>query len=107
MTNKMVFCYNYKFILKLFVLGNINAKGKKEFYKALNEMKLEYLKTEGNFIYIETGRDAKVLFKQIVELGVTIRPLTSFNKPTAIRITIGTPAQNKKILGILKKVLNK
>jgi len=83
-----------------------NTKGKKEFYKALDKMKLEYLKTEGNFVYIETGRDAKELFKQIVEMGVTIRPLTSFKKPTAIRITIGTPAQNKKILSILKKVLH-
>jgi len=37
--------------------------------------------------------------------GVIIRPLTSFGFPEAIRVTIGTKEQNKKLVAVLSKII--
>jgi histidinol-phosphate aminotransferase len=47
-----------------------------------------------NFLYVDTGADARVLFDELLRLGVIVRPLAGFGAPTAIRVTVGTPEEN-------------
>jgi histidinol-phosphate aminotransferase len=39
----------------------------------------------------------------MMKQGVIIRPLTSFGLPEAIRVSIGTPDQNRKLIEVIKK----
>lgn len=82
-----------------------NKAGKKYLYAALDELGLEYKKTEANFIFINLKRKADEVFLDLMRRGVIIRPLTSFGAPEAIRVTVGTPSQNKKFITALEKVL--
>ncbi len=82
-----------------------NREGKEYLYGELKKIGLLYYPTEANFICIETGVDSIQLFKKIMDLGVTIRPLRTFGLPQSIRVTIGTPEQNRLFVRCLKTAL--
>ena len=83
----------------------MNSLGKKYLYSALDEMKVKYVKTEANFIFIDVARNCDKVFMELMRQGVIIRPLTSFGFGEAIRVTVGTEEQNKRFVAALKKVV--
>ena len=84
-----------------------NLEGKGYLYSELDKLGLSYKKTESNFIFIGLQKEADGIFLEMLGQEVIIRPLTSFGLPQAIRVSIGTPEQNKKFIAALKKVLGK
>ncbi len=84
-----------------------NVEGKAYLYKELDKLGISYLKTEANFIYIDLKRDADEFFMDMMRRGVIIRPLSSFGMPGSIRVTIGTPEQNKKFISALSEIMNR
>ena len=48
-----------------------------------------------NFLYADVGGDARIVFDELLRLGVIVRPLAAFGAPTAIRVTVGTPEENE------------
>jgi len=58
----------------------------------------------GNFLYAETGTDARPLFESLLAEGVIVRPLHGFGAPTAIRITCGSPDENEFFAEALARV---
>jgi histidinol-phosphate aminotransferase len=61
----------------------------------------------GNFLYVETGGDAKPLFEALLDEGVIVRPLHGFGAPTAIRVSAGTPAENELFEAALAGALSR
>jgi histidinol-phosphate aminotransferase len=59
----------------------------------------------GNFLYVETGGDARVLFDELLRQGVIVRPLAGFGAPEAIRVTVGTAEENELFGAALGQVL--
>ncbi len=82
-----------------------NQEGKKYLYTELNKLGLKNIPTEANFIFVELGQEADMVFINLMKEGVIVRPLSSFGFKSALRVTIGTPEQNKKFIGAMKKVL--
>jgi histidinol-phosphate aminotransferase len=71
-------------------------------------MGLRVAPTWANFLYVEVGEDAAALGQRMQNEGIIIRPLTgNWGAPQAIRITVGTPEQNRKCVATLKKVAGK
>jgi histidinol-phosphate aminotransferase len=59
----------------------------------------------GNFLYIETGEDASTLGRRLQMSGIIVRPLTgSWGSRTAIRVSVGSPEENRKFVEALKHV---
>jgi histidinol-phosphate aminotransferase len=58
-----------------------------------------------NFVYAETGGDARVLFDALLREGVIVRPLSGFGSDTAIRVTVGTSEENEFFADALQKVV--
>jgi len=81
-----------------------NADQAERLVSELRKMGYEALPTWANFVYTEAGEDALALAKRTQAEGVIIRPLGPWGAPTAIRITVGTPAQNDQFLAVFKKV---
>jgi histidinol-phosphate aminotransferase len=52
---------------------------------------LEPVPGAGNFLFVESGGDARVLYEALLQRGVIVRPLGPFGAPDAVRITAGTP----------------
>ncbi len=84
---------------------DMNSTGKRFLYEELDRLGLEYYPSQANFICINVKRDSKKLFQQMMNEGVTIRPLASFGMDSWIRITVGTEKNNKYLIRILEKTL--
>jgi histidinol-phosphate aminotransferase len=77
----------------------INEKGKKYIYNSLDAMKIDYVPTEANFIYIHLkNKTAFPIYTSLLEKGVIVRPMGD----NAIRVTIGLPEENKRFIEELK-----
>lgn len=83
----------------------MNQKGKEYLYQEFTKMGLNYISTEANFIFVDTGKDSKEVFAKLLKLGVIIRTGDIFGYPTFIRVTVGNPEQNKRFIAGLKQVL--
>ena len=57
-----------------------------------------------NFVYADTGADARAVFDALLREGVIVRPLHGFGSETAIRVTIGTADENDFLAAALEKV---
>jgi histidinol-phosphate aminotransferase len=73
--------------------------------RQLRELGYTPVESWGNFIYIETGEDASTLARRLQMSGIIVRPLTgSWGSRTAIRVSIGSPEENRKFIDALKHV---
>ena len=62
--------------------------------------------SQTNFLLADfPGRPGKDLFEALLREGVVVRPMGGYGFPTAQRITLGTRAENGKLLAALGKVL--
>ena len=85
-----------------------NAAGVAYLTEKIRELGLRVVPTWANFVYVEAGEDAAALGKRMQDAGIIIRPLTGkWGAPQAIRITVGTPEQNRRCVETLKKVAGK
>ncbi|MEN6349850.1 MAG: histidinol-phosphate transaminase [Syntrophomonas sp.] len=83
----------------------VNSLGKKYLYGEFKRMGLNYVETQANFIFVDTGRDCQEVFKELLKCGVIIRTGDVFNFPTFIRVTVGTQNENERFIHNLEKIL--
>jgi histidinol-phosphate aminotransferase len=81
--------------------------GKHFLYDEFKTMGIRYVPARANFILVDVGRSATEIFQKLLHHGVIVRPLTSFGMETALRITVGTPEENRKLVKALRLVLGK
>jgi histidinol-phosphate aminotransferase len=81
-----------------------NTRGKELYYAELSCIGFNYIPTAGNFIMIDTRLPAGDVEHEFIKHGIMIRSGVEFGMDTWIRVTIGTEAQNKKVLQILKGI---
>lgn len=86
------------------VLAN-NREGLQLYYEALEELGLEYVRSYGNFILLDTGRESEWVEQELFKSGIMIRSALEFGLPTWIRISIGTREENIKVIEALKTIL--
>lgn len=79
----------------------INENGKRYLYRQLEILRVNYVPTEANFIYIILNCDANDIFNKLLKKGVIVRPVGS----QEIRVTIGLPDENKRFVKALKEVI--
>jgi histidinol-phosphate aminotransferase len=73
---------------------------------ALTALGFEVLPSQTNFLFVGLGaRDGRQLYDQLLRKGVIVRPLNGYGLPHHLRITVGTAAQNARLLGALRDVL--
>jgi histidinol-phosphate aminotransferase len=80
----------------------INEQGKKFLYKELHKLKLKYIPTEANFIYMPLNIESKDVYNALLKKGVIIRPVG----PKEIRVTVGLPEENRRFIEALKIVIS-
>jgi histidinol-phosphate aminotransferase len=58
---------------------------------------LEFVPSQANFVLVRVGDGARV-FGRLQARGVIVRPVNLYGLPEWIRVTVGTPAQNERLL---------
>jgi len=82
-------------------------EGKDYLYRQLNRLGLPPVPSAANFILIDVGRNGQKLHKQMLKFGVIVRDMKQYGLDNFIRVTIGTPSENKRFIEVFKKVLTK
>ena len=59
-----------------------------------------------NFVFAEVGADSRLLFEQLLQEGVIVRPTAGFGAPGGIRVTVGTPEENAFFREALGRVVS-
>lgn len=77
---------------------------KKLFYKAFGELGFSYVVSNTNFIFFDVGRESDSVVEAFLKEGILIRGGSEYGFPTMIRLTIGTPEENERVIEIFKKL---
>ena len=83
----------------------INAQGREQLCAAFDEMKLEYIPSQANFVLVNIGVDSQSVFNDLLRAGVIVRTGTPFGMPNWVRVTVGTREMNETFIAALKKIL--
>ncbi len=82
-----------------------NAEGIRTLYAGFEALGLRYVPTQTNFILVHIGPNAADVFVELEKRGVIVRPMKGYGMPESLRVTVGTPAQNQKLLAALREIL--
>ena len=74
-------------------------------YAGLADLELPYTRSQSNFILIKSAHDPQVVYERMLEQGVIIRPMAAFGAPDCFRITVGTRAENERLLQVVGDVM--
>lgn len=69
----------------------------------LSDMGYRVVPTYANFLYCDVGQDATAVAEKLRGDGISVRPLGAWGAPNCIRVSIGTPEQNRSFLQSMQR----
>ncbi len=71
--------------------------------EAFRRMRIPVAPSAGNFLLIEVGAAAQV-YEQLLRGGVIVRPVAGYGLPRHLRVSVGLPEQNDRLLKLLASI---
>lgn len=71
----------------------------------LSTLGLNPLPTHTNFFLVDLHRESKEFYQALLRKGVIVRPMSAYALPTFIRITVGTAAENSRLVDAIRDTL--
>ncbi|OQW98589.1 MAG: histidinol-phosphate transaminase [Elusimicrobia bacterium A5] len=78
---------------------------KKYLYEELKKIGLEYIPSVANFILINVKQDGQIIFEKLLRKGVIVRAMDEYGLKNFVRVTIGTPTENRKFIREVTKII--
>lgn len=82
-----------------------NFAGMAQLTEGFKRLELQYIPSRGNFVTVRVGDGAEV-FRRLLRRGVIVRPVAGYGLPQHLRVTIGTGAENERLLTALREALH-
>ncbi|MDX1679717.1 MAG: histidinol-phosphate transaminase [Akkermansiaceae bacterium] len=82
----------------------VNREGLEFLTQAMKERGIEYVPSHANFLLLKCGRGDEV-FQAMLRQGVIVRAMSGYKLPDWIRVSIGTPEENRRTLEVFDAVL--
>jgi histidinol-phosphate aminotransferase len=92
---------DHEFVAKCF---RENRTGMTQLEAGCKRLGLEFVPGAGNFLLVKVGDGARV-FAALQQRGIITRPVKPYGLPEWLRITVGTRAQNDRLLAALPDAL--
>ena len=83
----------------------MNEAGRHFLCDEFTAMGIKYTPSRANFILIDVGGSGTDVFNWLLKEGVIVRPMSSFGMESYLRVTVGTPEENRRLVKALRKVL--
>lgn len=83
----------------------VNRDGMRQLITGLAQLPVTVTPSRGNFVLIDCRRPALPVYETMLREGVIVRPVGSYQLPQHLRLTIGTQAQNQRMLSALEQAL--
>lgn len=84
--------------------ARINREGMRELEAGFAALSLRYLPSRGNFVLVEVG-DGAAVYAALLRQGVIVRPVAGYGLPRWLRVTVGLPHENRRLLEALARAL--
>lgn len=84
-----------------------NVLGMAQMVKGFEQLNLDYIPSMGNFVCVEVGDEAGVVYDALLHQGVIVRPVANYGMPCHLRVSIGTENENLHFLSSLATVLGR
>ena len=84
-------------------------KWNKILFKRFKEMKIATNESKTNFLLLNFDRvniSSQKVFQKLAKAGILVRTMQVYGIKNSLRITIGKSKENKKLISILRKILN-
>ena len=83
----------------------LNASQMSLLEEGLREMGLRFVPSQANFLLVEVGPEAERVRLALQERGILVRSMAAYDLPHHLRITVGLPEENRRLLAALREVL--
>jgi len=81
-----------------------NKAGLAQLAAGMKKLGVRFIPSVANFMFVEFEFEAEGLSEELLKLGVIVRPMRWMGFPKAIRVSVGTEAENEKFLHALAAV---
>jgi histidinol-phosphate aminotransferase len=82
----------------------LNQAGMLQITQGLNHLGLTFIPSFGNFVSFRIANAAGT-YQRLLEHGVIVRPVTIYEMPDYLRVSIGLFAENARFLEVLEKII--
>jgi histidinol-phosphate aminotransferase len=84
----------------------MNTSGLAQLSRAFKSRNLSFIPSMANFICVNVGQPALPVYQALLREAVVVRPVTTYELPEYLRITVGREEQNRRVLEALDSVLH-
>ncbi len=82
-------------------------EGKAYLYKNLEKLGFSFIESATNFILINVGSQAQMIYRKLLRKGVIVRNMRAWGMNNFIRVTVGTMPENRSFVKALKEILRR
>ncbi len=83
-----------------------NREGMQLLAETFKSLGLKFIPSVGNFVCVDFGRPADLVYEALLRAGVIVRPVANYGMPNHLRVTIGLPEESLRFIAALKKVMH-
>lgn len=84
----------------------MNAEGLQQLYRGFDGLGLDYIPSVGNFVSVDVGRPGEEVYQALLQRGIIVRPVANYGMPNHLRVTVGLPEENRRLLEALAAILD-
>jgi histidinol-phosphate aminotransferase len=82
----------------------VNAEGMDYLEQEFGRLGIAFVPSHGNFILADV-RDGRAVYNQLLRRGVIVRPMNGYGYPRHVRVSVGLPEENRKLIMALEAIL--
>ncbi len=82
-------------------------EGRKYLSSELEKMGFKVLPSQANFIMVNFGDKAKLIYEELLKRGILVRPLGAYGFNSYLRISIGLPEENVYLINNIDEILQR
>lgn len=83
----------------------LNQQELARFAEFCQELGIAYIPSVANFLTVEFGDKTPEIYRGLLHQGLITRPIENYQMPEHLRITIGTPEDMDRLVGVLRELL--
>ncbi len=82
----------------------VNAEGMEYLEGEFRRLKLPLVPSHANFFLVEVG-DGRAVYEKLLRKGVIVRAMNGYGYPRHVRISVGLPEENRRLVAALGEVI--
>jgi histidinol-phosphate aminotransferase len=80
----------------------VNAEGIDFLTRELRRLGIAFVPSHANFVLADVG-DGRAVYDRLLRLGVIVRPMNGYGYPRHLRISVGLPEENRRLVEALER----